>query len=136
MFPISFCEWDSPLPGLRSCKTETRKLCGQIFERTIDTGGPELPFLFVHATASVRSWLRGYKRRVECIVLGPYFNVSCSGPECQSKLRVPAKMGDSAQSMTERVRDLLIEAGWTKDSRGMDRCAECSKSPATLTGHG
>jgi hypothetical protein len=30
MFPISFCEWDSPLPGLRSCKTETRKLCGQI----------------------------------------------------------------------------------------------------------
>ena len=50
MFPISFCEWDSPLPGLRSCKTETRKLCGQIFERTIDTGGPELPFLFVHAT--------------------------------------------------------------------------------------
>jgi hypothetical protein len=34
--------------------------------------------------------------------------------------------------MAARIRELLLEKGWTKDSQGMDRCSECSESPATL----
>ena len=47
-------------------------------------------------------------------MLGPFFKVSCNGPDCQSELRVSAKVGDSPRSMAEKVRDLLSEAGWTK----------------------
>ena len=65
-------------------------------------------------------------------MLGPFFKVSCNDPDCQSELRVSAKVGDSPRSMAEKVRDLLIEAGWTKDAQGMDRCPECSKTPAPL----
>jgi hypothetical protein len=75
--------------------------------------------------------LRGYKRRMG-IVLGPFFKVSCNGPDCQSELRVSAKVGDSPRSMAEKVRDLLSEAGWTKDAQGIDRCPECSQTPAAL----
>jgi hypothetical protein len=63
-------------------------------------------------------------------VLGPFFKVSCNGPDCQSELRVSAKVGDSPRSMAEKVHDLLSEAGWTKDAQGMDRCPECSETPA------
>jgi hypothetical protein len=68
------------------------------------------------------------------MVLGPFFKISCNNPGCPSELRISAKVGDSARSMRAPVRDHLIEAGWTKDSRGMDRCPECSESPAPLVG--
>jgi hypothetical protein len=66
------------------------------------------------------------------IVLGPFFKISCNSPDCQSDLRVSAKVGDSPRSMGEKVRVLLIEAGWTKDAQGIDRCPKCSGSPAPL----
>ncbi len=66
------------------------------------------------------------------MVLGPFFKVSCNNPGCQSEFRISAKVGDSTWTMAARVRDLLTEAGWTKDSRGMVRCPECSDSPAPL----
>ena len=66
------------------------------------------------------------------MVLGPFFKVSCKNPRCPWELRISAKVGDSARTMAARVSDLLTEAGWTKDSRGMACCPECSDSPAPL----
>jgi hypothetical protein len=60
------------------------------------------------------------------ILAGPFFKISCNNAECQSELRVSAKMGDSRRSMAATVRELLIEEGWTKDARGMDCCPNCS----------
>ena len=75
--------------------------------------------------------VRGYKRRMS-MVRGPFFKVSCNNPGCQSEFRMPAKVGGSTWTMAARVRDLLTEAGWTKDSQGIVRCPECSASPAPL----
>jgi hypothetical protein len=66
------------------------------------------------------------------ILDGPFFKISCNNTECHSELRVSAKVGDSPRSMAARIRELLLEKGWTKDSQGMDRCSECSESPVPL----
>jgi hypothetical protein len=66
------------------------------------------------------------------ILDGPFFKIPCNNTECRAELRVSAKVGDSPRSMAARIRELLLEKGWTKDSQGMDRCSECSESPATL----
>lgn len=66
------------------------------------------------------------------ILGGPFFKISCNNTECRSELRVSAKVGDSPRSMAARIRELLLEQGWTKDSQGMDRCSECSASPSPL----
>jgi hypothetical protein len=68
-------------------------------------------------------------------LVGPFFKISCNNTECQSEHMVSTKVGDSPRSMAARVRDLLIEEGWTKDSRGMDRCPECSELRARCWQH-
>ena len=64
--------------------------------------------------------------------MGPFFTISCDNAECQSELRLAARVDDLSRSMAARARELLIGEGWTKDSRGMDRCPKCSESPAPL----
>ena len=66
------------------------------------------------------------------MLVGPFFKISCKNTECNSELRIVAKVGDSPRTMAARVRELLIEAGWTKDFAGMDRCPDCAESPAPL----
>jgi hypothetical protein len=58
------------------------------------------------------------------MLVGPFLKISCNNTECNSELRIAAKVGDSPRTMAARVREFLIEAGWTKDFAGMDRCSD------------
>jgi hypothetical protein len=57
---------------------------------------------------------------------GSFAAVICDSPRCRSIVKVPASEGESSHSLAERARDMLVHEGWSKDSRGQDRCPECS----------
>jgi hypothetical protein len=57
---------------------------------------------------------------------GTFAAVTCDSPRCLSIVKVPTTVGETAQSLAERARDMLIEEGWSKDPRGQDRCPGCS----------
>jgi hypothetical protein len=77
------------------------------------------------------SRVRRREYEVSIAIGGSFAAVICDSPGCLSIMRVPPDENADAQSFALRAKGMLVAEGWTKDSRGQDRCPECELRPVS-----